>query len=224
MWAWLIFNMGLLLLLLRIDSAQQLFTPLRFILSIVLIFTATWWLEPAQLAWYNTALSYTYSYQATGVSGKKYKLSPHFFSPYGDIMTMANFRYISPEPRLVGPYGITQNPQTVQKLQTLKTASDVFMLEKSNGRVVYNAIKAAQFYAFLSDYLTHYNAYLRTAKPSFFIECCSTLAQFWSLEPEQAYTGQEPIKNLSVLEVTTFYDNVELKVIRQQLLNSLSLP
>ncbi|MFW2440573.1 MAG: hypothetical protein ACN4GR_14535 [Arenicellales bacterium] len=224
MWAWITLDIGLLLLILRMRSSSALFTPARFVLSILLILVSEWWLNPPRLAWYNTPLNYTYRYLATGDSGEQYNLSPRFFAPYGDIMTMANFRYISPGPRLVGPYGISHNKEMAGKLRTAESADDIFALEESSGKNAYKEDKAEIFYTFIRNYLSHYNNASQSGRRWSDINCCKPPPNFWSLVPDKAYTGQEPVKKLTITETTTFYSNGELKDIRQLDLKTIDIP
>lgn len=224
MWAWITLDIGLLILILRMKSTRDLFTLPRFILSILIILSSVWWLSPPRLAWINTPLNYTYRYQVTGDSGKHYNLSPRFFTPYGDIMTMANFRYLSPGPRLVGPYGISRNEQIVGKLRTAKSADDIFALEEGSGKNAYKEEEAEKFYAFIRNYLSHYNKARQSDHHRSDINCCKSPPNFWSLTPDKAYTGQEPLKEITITETTTFYSNGELKDIRQLVLRTIEIP
>ncbi len=224
LWAWIIFDISLLILLLRLDSIAKLFTPLHFILSIIFILTATVWLDPPRLAWYNTPLSYSYKYEAIGQSDAHYKLSPRFFAPYGDIITMGNFRFISPGPRLVGPYGNTTELGILHGLRVVKSDEELFSLEERLGENDYDPLKADRLFNFITDYLSHYNMTLAGGMQWRHMTCCTTPPQFWSLDSENTYKGQEPIKRVIVHEVTTFFDGSELKNVRDLKLTTLDIP
>ena len=222
-WAWLVLDSGLLVLLLRDRKGDtlNLYGRTQLVVSVLLIASASYWVHPARLAWFDTRLSYTYRFQVIGVSGTQYTLPPRFFEPYGDTFTMSNFGYLSPNHRmLVYPYATTSDRTLAARLRSTTTAAGVFALEEEIGGDWYDERRAEQLYDFLTRYITHWNAGKHGGLD---LHRWRSPPHFWSFPRGNAFEGQEKISELVVTEVTTLFDGQRLEVIRDQELRRIRL-
>ncbi len=213
-WTWILLDAALLFVLLTssIGRPGGIFRPGHLVISVVLIFFAERWCEPPSLAWLDTRLSYTYRYTAIGDSGTEYEVPNQFFGAYQDSFTMAPFGYLVDEHRgLVNPYGITTRWKRSEALANALLPAQVFAAENSAGAETYNADQERAFVDFLDTYVNHYNA---TGSRGTLIASLRPPNQFWSSPRGNPYTGQEPIREISVHEVTTLYDEKTLSPIR----------
>ena len=220
-WTWIFLDIVFLILLIRLKSGLDFFSRPHFALSVILIGFSSAWCNPASLAWFDTRLTYTFRYEATGVSGQTYALPPRFFAPYGDIFTMANFGYlVSDHSRLSGPYAITQNREFADAIQGASSGAEIFDLEASIGRATYDAQRSGIFYSFISQYLANWNAHPGMSLPP---NIFRPPPQFWSFGRGNVYTGSEPISQVRVIEITTLYHHDQLDEIRSIVLNTLDI-
>ena len=213
-WTWILLDIALAWLLIRDWRSQQIaiYSNNHLILSVILIAGASAWSQPAKLGWFDTALTYTYRYTVITDSGAKYQVSPRFFEPYGDVFTMAKFDYLNAAHKsLVHPYGITSSRERAVAIDQARNADDIFALEDSLGSAKFKPEMAARFEAFLYRYFSNYNAH--SGSDSLF-ERFSAPPQFWSFVDGESFAGQEPVTEVIVTEVTTFYDGSSVRPIR----------
>lgn len=214
-WTWTGLNLCVLALLMRDRRAHRIavYSRTYFVMSLLLIATAGRWARPARLAWFDTRLTQTIRFDVVGVSGGTYSLPSRFFSPYGDVFTMANFGYVvADRPRLVFPYGTTSNRAVAERLMDATTPSQIFSLEAEIGSYRYNEQRAQRLYQFIERYFTHWNLAERSG---FELEVLGPPAQFWSFPRAGAFRGEEDVRTVIVKEVTMLYDDERLTVIRE---------
>ena len=223
-WTWIALDIAVLVVLARDRRERRIdiYSPTHFAASVVLIAFVSHWAQPASLAWFDTRLSYTYRYEVVGVSGERYRLPPRFFAPYGDVFTMANFSYlVRQHGLLVSPYGITGDRARADRLMEARTPSDIYSLESEIGLRRYDAERAQRFYDFIERYMTNWNARDRSG---FNPAALRPPPQFWSFPRDDAFIGQENVREVIVKEVTSLYDNERLKVIRELELARIAIP
>jgi len=214
-WTWILLNASLLILLLRDWRTQKItvFGWPQLILSFAIITFASLWANPSHLGWYDTRMTYNYRYEAIGESGTKYTIPPRFFEPYGDVFTMSNFSYIVKDHGiLVSPYGITGNRERAEKTQEARTPEEIFALESEIGLKKHDPARTEKFYAFVTRYISNWNVNHEKAVD---FGPLQPPAQFWSTGRGKLFNGQEAIREVVVKEVTTFYDEKKLYVIRE---------
>lgn len=133
-WTWILLNAALVILLARDRHKISIFGRPQLAISVVLIAFSSWWAHPSHLGWYDTRMTYTYRYEATGESGARYTIAPRFFEPYGDVFTMSNFGYLPTDHgMLVYPYGITTNRERAERTLQARTREEIFFLESEIG-------------------------------------------------------------------------------------------
>jgi hypothetical protein len=222
-WTWIVLNLAVVLILWRDRKPQEItiFSRSHLLMGAALIYFAPYWCSPPSLGWYDTRLSYTYRYEATGESGTTYTIPPRFFAPYGDVFTMANFNYLNDQHlNLVSSYGITGNWSRAEALLTATTAEQVFVQETSVGANQHHTERADKYYQFVQRYLQNRNQGDRD--PSI-LQWLRAPAQFWNFPRGNPYTGQEPLREVVIKEVTTLFDDHQLREIREIELNRISL-
>lgn len=213
-WTWILLDAALLVILYRDLRRRQIgiYSTPHFLVSAVLVALAAHWCFPSSLGWYDTRLSYTYRYQAVGVSGETYDVPARFFAPYGDVFTMAPFGYLVEEHRsLVTPYATTGSAHNALGLMKSTTPEQVFALEESLGQQDYSPRRRARYSAFLERYLVHRN---EGDKEPAWLRLFRSPPQFWSFGRGHVYSGQEPLQNVRVREITTLFDGQQLREIR----------
>jgi hypothetical protein len=148
----MLLNLGVVALLLsdRKTERWRIYGGHRVALAALLVLTGSYWASPSTLGWYDTRLTYTYRYEVTGLSGKRYALPVRFFEPYGDVFTMANFGYLpTSHGMLVFPYGTTRISEIAKELNAATTPTEIFALEGNVGRARHEPQRAKQFYEFI---------------------------------------------------------------------------
>ena len=232
-WQWILIELAIVILI-RIliknhwnndNQSIPFINRNHFILSIFLIGTSIFWVNPVRLAWYDTPISYTFRFEATGESGQRYTLPPRFFTPYDYVFTLGKFEYLTLDQRLGIIWGSTGNRETADQLLLAKTKADIFHLEQAIGQSYHNEDKSKQFDNFISQFIS--NANERGSKATIF-NVIQAPRQLWTFakQPDGKMNGatvydfQEPIYGVKVYQVTSWFDGkayheIENKKVRQ---------
>ena len=223
-WTWMGLDLALLVLLARDLKARRyaIYDRPHLLLSIPLIGLAGLWFKPPALGWFDTVLSHTYRIEVIGESGRRYSLPPQFLSPYEDVFTMSAFSYlIEGRGRLVGAYGVTKSLATARALAACRTPACIFELEARAEPRADHAVRSQRLYTFLQRYLASWN---RLGPRAEWLAMAAPPAQFLSAERAGAYRRQEPVAEIVVSEVTTWFDGERLREIRRLELARLAIP
>lgn len=217
-WTWIVVDLTLIWLFLRTrrDPGLNVFTLPHLALSIPLIGLSLYWSSPPRLSWFDTPLSYTVRFEAVGVSGAAYYLSPRFFDPYGDQMTFSFFGYlVEDRATLTGPYGATKERVVADAIAAATQPEDIFALEAApERRAAYDPDRARVFYDFVQTYIRHWNARGHAEGRRAALQ---PPGQFWTFRrpgAPEAYDGQEPLREVSVKHVTSWFDGTAVRDIR----------
>lgn len=222
-WPWIITEAALLFIIFRREPELRsiLFRPVYFALSVLIIALGRPLFQPPGLAWYDTPLSYTYRFEALGASGVRYELPAAFFAPYRDIFTFGKFAYLTPEPQLVSSYGATSNRTVATALLAATAAGDVFVLEQSKTRHAVDQRKAAAMDHFIQAFVKRKTADTTPDKWWRFIQAPPV---FWTFPRGNTYRGQERIQKVELYQVTTFFDQQQLREIRRRKIRDIEIP
>lgn len=181
------------------------------------------WLRPANLAWFDTPVSYAYELHATtGDAAPKdhLQLAPRFFRPFSDAFTMAGFEFLVDAPSLVSPYGITGSTEILEALRTANSAEDIFLTEASLGRELYRERWATRFDAFVRRFVSHYQA--SGGKRGWFASLHPP--EILNAMPRDAVTdARKRITAVEVVQVTWFFDGTELRDIRRRTIRTIQI-
>jgi hypothetical protein len=223
-WTWMFLNLALIVILWRDRGSEdlQIFSTGHFFLSALLIGFGAHWCAPPFLGWYDTRLSYSYRYQAIGDSGTRYTVPARFFTPYSDVFAMGNFSYlVKDHAMLVASYGITGNAESALGLMTARTADEVFELEGLAGTTRrYSPERKQTFDGFIQRYMANRN---EGRKEPIWLRYLRPPPLFWNFPRGHVYRGQEPLRSLTVNEITTLYDDESLFEIRKVVVSELPL-
>ncbi len=222
-WPWMALDAALLVVLWNDRRARELgiYTRRHFALSVLLVASAGVWAEPPHLGWFDTRVSHAYRLEALGESGRRYRLTPAYFSPYDEIFTMTSFAYLSEHPVLVAPYGVTKSRALAEALERATTGEEVLALERESGRSRYDAARAAAWQDFVRRFVANRNA---SGERLAALGAVRPPPQFWSFAGADAYSGQERLREVVVHERTLFFDGNRLQVVRDAVLARLPIP
>jgi hypothetical protein len=213
-WTWIVLDVALLLLLLKLPprSAALLFNRQSFVTSILLIATAAYWAKPPPLGWYDTPLTYTYRVEAYDDRGEGLHIHPRFFAPYDDVFTMASFSYlVADRAVLVEPYGVTNHREVLLALMRAGSARDIFALENASDLVRYDKERTARLEGFIRRFIAHRAA---RGEPSAWLDVVRAPQQFYSFRGD--LPDAREIREIALVEVTSFYDGATLADIRSR--------
>ncbi len=220
-WQWIMLEIGLSWLLTRtwfIKNYVFFNTPL-FLLSIVLILTASFWAKPVPLAWYDANAAYTYKFEAITGNQHKHELSPRFFSPYTYQFSLGKFGYLVNRPLLGIVWGSTQNKAVINGLKQVSNLSELSALERKIGTVKYNAKKAARFDQFIQQYISNLNQHKR---PRLFpFSLLPSPPQIWTFPSASAYAKLDAIKQINVYLMSSLYQQGKYKILSKELIRKI---
>lgn len=220
-WVWVLLEIVIIYLLFSKKHFAEAF-PYRWpylVLSVFLILSSRYWVDPARLSWHNNPMTYTYIFEAHTSDGATTHLPPHFFAPYEFNFTTGGFKYLNPNPVLQITWGAS-NAQTVNWFKTEPSKDDIFAYEKENGKIRYNEKQSLIFEAFLKRFVNNWNQqqqernnYYRLAAPRY----------FWTF-PSAVYLPEESIiDSVTVFETSTLYRNGTYSEIRKRPLRTITI-
>lgn len=222
-WKWIALEIGLLFFFLIYKQAQSipLFTLRHFLVSLLLIGGAPYWFKPTNLSWYDTPLTYNYRLEGIGLSGARYNLPTHTFTPYGDMFTLGNFHYLNQGPQLTHIWGVTGNRAIADRLLGLRTADDIFAYESQLNRIPFHEQKSLLFDDFIVRFVHRLNQ--RRSKATFF-SILQPPDHLWSFPRDPVFTGQEPLSTVRVHQLTFLYNGEEIMEIRRRVVREIHIP
>jgi hypothetical protein len=214
-WTWILLDIALLFLLLKglKTQAWPIYSKHYFFSSVILIGLCAYWAKPPALAWFDTRLSYTYQIEAIDEQGVRLVLDPEYFSPYEDIFTMASFSYLVKDHAvLVGPYGVTKSIEKADALAQVVNVKQLLNLENQQTNHHYSQKRSDIFYAFIKEFVLNRNRDLTWIAD---LDWLSPPRQFWSTKNNTFKHSKQPFKQIIVSEITTFYNDKSLEIIRK---------
>ena len=214
-WTWILLDIALLFLLLKgwQTQAWSIYSKHYFVCSLILIGLCAYWAKPPALAWFDTRVSYTYQIEAINEQGNQFILAPEYFAPYGDIFTMSSFNYLVKDHTvLVSPYGVTHSIGKADALAQLCNAEQLIELENQHENIHYNQRRAITFYHFIKQFVTNHNQDVNSVIDLYWL---SPPRQFWSSRQYTVSDTKQPITQIIINEITTFYNDKSLQVVRK---------
>jgi hypothetical protein len=220
-WKWMIVEAVLLWIFLNREGARRfpIFSRGHILISFVLIVGGTVWFRPVTLAWYDSPANYTYRFVATGQSGHTYSLPPSFFAPYEYQLTMGNFAYLSPEPLLDITWGGIWSRDLADRLLSTRAAQEIEQLERERGRIRFDAEAAERMDRFLIRFVGVRQA--RGSNGPFPVG--AAIPQLWTFPRDDAYRGEEPLREVAVRQITTFFDGARYHEFRERTIRTVTL-
>ena len=122
---------------------------------------------------------------------------------------------------LTGPYGTTHDHRIADAIMEPASADEIFALEAKLAPDRYNPARAALFYDFVTRYVSTWNE--RHGDGALYY-ALHPPRQFWSHNRGKVPPPEETIREVIITEITTLYDEQDLKVIREYEIKRLDLP
>lgn len=206
-WAWILLDTVLIAILWKAPTnlVKEIYDP-KNRLSIVLIFVGGFVaFRPINFVWFDGRASTPYQIEAIGQSGKRYRISPDYFSLYDVEMGQRRFHFLNRDPTLMETYGSTTY-EIAKKLREsdFNTYKD---LPGQLGKVRYDPKRTELFTTFLHRYLS------QVGEPSPFLQALNALSpphHFQTSEPEGVYRGEEPLTHFEVFLEDYFFDGKQI--------------
>lgn len=225
-WTWIAADLILLWLLWKWPDDPISAVPAipRIVVGCSLVATSPAWTDATRLAWFDSSLSYGFRYTLHDGNGAAYSVSPRFFAPYDDQMTMASFSYlVERHGTLAGPYGVVFSLAVAQQLDRAGSPQDVDALQSSKSPS-YDPVRSQQFADFLRRSLAVWN----TRGPQLtWLKMLAPPAQFQSFVGADGlprFSGDAEISRATVDVVTSWYDGNQLHEVRREVLLDVNVP
>ena len=221
-WRWMVVEALVLWLFWKkwTPAEVTLHSPATLLLSALTIIGSMLWFNPTALAWRDAPMSYTYRLEAVGISGQHYSLPPGFFAPYDYQFTLGDFNYLSNNTLLPVVWGAT-NRRTAAALEAIGNESELFNLEQHLGKNRFDDHRARQFEAFIQTWMASVNAQGTAAPTWAFLQPPPLL---WTFGRGRVFQSQEPIRQVQVREVTTFYHDRRYRELRKRMIREIDVP
>ncbi len=202
-------------------NLDKIFNIKYFIISIIIIGTGRFWCQAVSLTWCDSPLNYTYKIYGETSNGERYRLSPDFFSQYDYQFTFGAVKFWQKQPRLEIIWGAT-DANTSSFFNTERAIDEIFEYEKQNGRLHNDDAKQKYYEDFLVQYVTNRN---KSSAHFDYIKPIQAFPFFWTSPPSIINEAKQNIKQLIIVESTTFYSKkTGFQEIRNQELKRILIP
>ncbi len=218
-WKWIALE-GVLLWFLISKSrirALRIFTPAHFAVSVLLILACRFWVEGQNLSWYDTPLTYTVRLTGIGATGASYALPTPLTAPYADMFFLAPFRYLTSDPQVTSVMGAAGQPHALaDSLVEARSAEAVLAIVGRQPQTPVDSAKAERFDRLIRSIAEDLNA--RGVRPRGVVGLLRAPAHLWSgaRRSETAYASQDPLVQVSVDVVLSYYDGTTLRDIERR--------
>lgn len=222
-WMWILFLFVITVYVFNREDARirRLFSRNYLLLSLPLIALGEFWCDPVGLAWHDSAINYTYKFQAEMDNGTQQLLPPDFFSPYYYQFTLGNFKYLSPHKLLPVVWGAT-NATTGRGLRNSPTIANALEYEQKAGRLFEDPDKKLFFEGFVQQFVGNWNTKSDKHHSINYLQPPRLLLNF---PTKSSIPAGNKIINIRVLEITSYYSHAEgYKVIRTRMIGQIAIP
>lgn len=219
-WLWMVLDIGVMLLFFRKHGAPSLpiFTPVHFVLSLILIAGSPLWFRPAKLAWHDIRVSHAYRFEARLANGQSYHLPLHFFDPYRYPFRLSIFHYLTDTPTFGG---MLSQGEVAAAFAAPTTPEDVFMFEQSLGKDSFNTARIKRFDHFMQRFAGHWNVQQSHQTPWHWLQ---PPPNFITFNDPRFLENPAPIEAVSVYQVTSLFDDASYREIRTHLVREIPIP
>lgn len=206
-WMWILFLIVFIVYVFNRQDARirRLFSRSYLLLSLPLIALGEFWCDPVGLAWHDSAINYTYKFQAEMDNGTRHLLPPDFFSPYYYQFTLGNFKFLSPDKLLPVVWGAT-NATTNKGLRNSPTISNVLEYEQKSGRRFEDPDKKIFFESFVQQFVRHWNS---KRNKHHFINYLQPPRLLLNFPAKFSIPADNKIITIRILEITSYYSDTQ---------------
>lgn len=221
-WMWILFLIVFIIYVFNSKDAhfKRLFSRSYLLLSLPIIALGEFWCDPVGLAWHDSAMNYTYRFQAEMDNGTRHFLPPDFFSPYYYQFTLGNYKFLSPDKLLPVVWGAT-NATTSRGLRNSLSKSQVLEYEQKAGRRFEDPDKKNFFEGFVRQFARNWNT---KRNKHHFISYLQPPRLLLNFPTKFSIPSDNKIINIKVLEITSYYSHAQgYKVIRTRNIGQIAI-
>ena len=151
-WKWMLLEAVLILFFARCDRETLAgFGPALVILALPFAVLSPRLFGVATLAWYDTPYSVNMEFEAVGVSGAVYRLSPDDFAPYDVLFSQGRMGFLAQPRIVVGSIGTALDWDVASKIYGAGEVNDVAEVEAQFARSQYDEADAIEFDRFVRE-------------------------------------------------------------------------
>ena len=224
-WPWITIE-GLLLWMFwkkkPISNITRQFTMWHFMLSLVLIGSATKWLHPSVYLWQDSRANYTYLFEAELIDGSIRNIPSQYFWPQYFEFAWSNYHYLHKKPTLEISWGTIANQEVADKMVKSSTGEEILDLEEEYGATLYDAEKTEKFKHYLQHHIANGGLKVSSNPWRRFL---SAPPQRLTFTPDNAYrSGDPPVKKVDVIQVLSFFSGEAYQEIRREKVSTIEIP
>lgn len=222
-WKWILVALGFILVLriMPLETLAFLFSKPSFFASLAVIGLSPFFFNPVKLAWLDTNLNNSYDLEVVGLSGRVYPVSRVFMSPYDLSFAQNRFYFLSDENLLVRTYGAVVDREVAAALKTIQPGLNLQDLEQTKGKNYHSTESSQRFEDFLKTYFYHLN---QRGSKTVFLHYLGAPHHIWSFADANAYQLQEPVRQIRIKFIKTFYDGQKIHRLRDEVIKVIDIP
>lgn len=219
---WIVLDLGIVFLLRRpiAENRQSIFHWPGAVISTLLIFFGSYWVNTSTFAWFDTRMCYSYRLSAETESGGHYRVMPSSLAPYDFAFTWNLFEYLDSDKQLPIRYGNARSKEIARLVKQITTADELFAAEQEFGKVFYDEHMTETYREFVRTFFSELN---RRPKSSW-LGWIQRPADMISSRVDGAYGFESQIKAITVLQITTLFDDRQFREIRTKQLMRIEIP
>lgn len=224
-WKWIVLDLGLVLLLLRLPEEElaalwlpRVAGPLA---GAAVVLGLSWIFQPPYLAWWDSPLDQTYEVEAVDARGDGHVLPSWYFAPHDKLFAQARFFAADPGWNLAGTYGTVGRHDVFVALQRARGPEEVRALGLRAGASRFHPAFARQLDDFLARWFAGLN---RRGRPAPRLALLSPPRHIWSSRGERDPRPELPIARVRVWRVVEWFDGRRVHELERALVTEVVVP
>jgi hypothetical protein len=220
-WKWVLFNIGVLVLVQKAPDRDLLFTRGFLTISILAILSTPFNARPTWLAWYDTPADEFTEFEVIGASGTEYHVERGFFEPHDLVFSQNRFYFMNREPTLLGTFGATVDAGLDRDLTAARSPDAADSLIRARAVERYDEAKSLEFQRYLTLFFATLN---ERGTKELWMSRLRAPHHIWSQRREPVYAAQEPVVELKVVFHRVFYDGKKVHELERRVLERIPIP
>jgi len=167
-------------------------------------------------------LIYTYRIEGQGASGRRYNLPTFFFGDYNFELKLVGFSYLVKDQKILSrAWGGVNVSDEAYHCQAVSTPTQALAYEAEFGSLRYNPQRAEKTRHFFVTFFKNFNRRLRRNATFSQFESAPIL---WLSACDDDFAGEEPISQVTVFHIFSFWDGSQLQVVRELPILEVDIP
>lgn len=221
-WKWIVVDLAIAAYLVKgpRDVLSRAFNRRNGFICALIVLLQPWLFAFTALGWYDSAVNQHYEFEVVGESGRRYDVGRNFFAPFDISFAQNRHPYLNERPRLVGTYGSMMDVGPFRDVE--HGGRDAAIQWLSAEKLPADPARSAELDRFLQRFFGTLN---RRGDKTHALSLFAAPIHIYSQAPrESRYRMQEPVCEVRVRYVETYYDGRSVETLRNEVVRSVEVP